>query len=646
MASDEEGITNIYYDKIYLKEQLDKARRTCLCLRSCLPGKKVDDGADDEQQKKKSGPGYGDLRQLLEDFKAECEELQQQLADEGDQVPEDGTENDMDRLLDERIRELRELKALVGDNQECIRDYLGIKGDEEDQQEDAAGVDGQADRADARRRRRKDGDKKIAKSKAHDEKAENQWLDAAKAEQEKVFSAQLDESDRLKKAAVDEFKKKMAEKMGANRLQDEDRDLLHEVESKLSNIDSLIKEEEESQNKLLSDALERRRKRRAALQGKLGGLVDKKDAQEEKIARKLKAAKEQERVQLARLDDEIEQGRKEELESIDTLLKSEHDKKVQKLQKELRAYNKQDPTPKEEHDFSEQLEAYKGKVADLDREMAEEQERQRLALEERLARRRRGRIKDIEDQAAGKETELLNQMQKKSGQAAEELEAVENMLRPVEREGARLDGIAAALRAETAPTINKATGTNNEAGVKSVAGTADAATGTDGSGADAATASLDADPEIAALQAESDKQQEAQDRRVGQVEDQLQEAAERATSEKAAMDRRKQELKDRLANASDEGERRRLMATLGQLDQDWNDRLAQENEAQAKQLKAALEERRRARKKRKDAIAEKRQEKLVHQAEHALDGVLNVDEEEAATAARLLVEKIDEEFAP
>jgi hypothetical protein len=36
------------------------------------------------------------------------------------------------------------------------------------------------------------------------------------------------------------------------------------------------------------------------------------------------------------------------MESIDMLLKSEHDKQVQRLQKELRQYNKQDPTPQEE----------------------------------------------------------------------------------------------------------------------------------------------------------------------------------------------------------------------------------------------------------------------------------------------------------
>lgn len=73
--------------------------------------------------------------------------------------------------------------------------------------------------------------------------------------------------------AVDEFKKKVA----GHSLRDEDRDMLNEVEAKLSNIDALIKGEEDQQNQLLQDALARRRKRRTALQGKLQGLVEKKD---------------------------------------------------------------------------------------------------------------------------------------------------------------------------------------------------------------------------------------------------------------------------------------------------------------------------------------------------------------------------------
>jgi hypothetical protein len=144
------------------------------------------------------------------------------------------------------------------------------------------------------------------------------------------------------------------------------------------------------------------------------------------------------------------------------------------------------------------LEAYKGKVADLEREMADERERQRLALQERLARRRKARIKDVEDQASSRETALVDSMQKKSGQAAEELQAVENMLRPVAREAQRMQEIEAAIKEETAPTVKKVSS-------GAAATTAEAGVGTEAASAEAPTASLDADPEIAALQAETEK---------------------------------------------------------------------------------------------------------------------------------------------
>lgn len=133
----------------------------------------------------------------------------------------------------------------------------------------------------------------------------------------------------------------------------------------------------------------------------------------------------------------------------------------------------------------------------MEREMAEERERQRLALEERLARRRKARIKDVEDQAANKATELVDSMQKKGGHVAEELQAVENMLRPVAREAQRLQEIEAALKEETAPAINKV--------VNRVTTTAEAGVGTEMAATEAPTAALDADQEIAAMQAETEQ---------------------------------------------------------------------------------------------------------------------------------------------
>jgi hypothetical protein len=83
------------------------------------------------------------------------------------------------------------------------------------------------------------------------------------------------------------------------------------------------------------------------------------------------------------------------------------------------------------------------------------------------------------------------------------------------------------------------------------------------------------------------------------------------------------------------------MGQLDQVNRQWRDRLAQENEEQHKRLRAALEERRRARKKLKDELASKRQEKMTEANSIAVEGLLDTDEDKAAESAHLLVEKID-----
>ena len=88
------------------------------------------------------------------------------------------------------------------------------------------------------------------------------------------------------------------------------------------------------------------------------------------------------------------------------------------------------------------------------------------------------------------------------------------------------------------------------------------------------------------------------------------------------------------------------MSQLDQVDKDWAERLAQENDLQQKRLKSALEERRRARKKAKDEADKKTEAEMVKAASTELDGVLNADETEAEERARRLVGTIAEEFSP
>ena len=147
-------------------------------------------------------------------------------------------------------------------------------------------------------------------------------------------------------------------------------------------------------------------------------------------------------------------------------------------------------------------------------------------------------------------------------------------------------------------------------------------------------------------EAELEATRKAEDEKVSAIQDQLQQEAEKTAIAAAKANEKRRELKKRLENTDDEGEKRRLLSQLDQVDKDWADRLAQENDMQQKRLKSALEERRRARKKAKDEAAKKKEEEMVKDASSALKGVLNADEAEAEEGARQLVGTIAEEFSP
>jgi hypothetical protein len=73
--------------------------------------------------------------------------------------------------------------------------------------------------------------------------------------------------------------------------------------------------------------------------------------------------------------------------------------------------------------------------------------------------------------------------------------------------------------------------------------------------------------------------------------------------------------------------------------------LAQENDAQHKRLKQALEERRLAKKKLKDELGNKRLQKLTEAAGEGFNSLLNADEDLIAESAAILTDKLEQEFS-
>ena len=152
--------------------------------------------------------------------------------------------------------------------------------------------------------------------------------------------------------------------------------------------------------------------------------------------------------------------------------------------------------------------------------------------------------------------------------------------------------------------------------------------------------------DIADLEEEIREQGAAGERKLQALQDELGQEVDQAAEAAARVEEKRRELRRRMESAADEGEKRRLMAQLDQVDKEWEQRLARENEAQHKRLRAALEERRRNRKKGQGELATLKEAQLVEGAGQALEDIIRDDQGGAEERGKLLIDKINAEFSP
>lgn len=206
-------------------------------------------------------------------------------------------------------------------------------------------------------------------------------------------------------------------------------------------------------------------------------------------------------------------------------------------------------------------------MAGLEAQAEEDREKQRLALAERLRKRRAARIKGVEDTTKAEEVRLIEEMQEKSRAAGQELEAVQAMLQPVFEEDKRLAAVAERVAETSKPVVGRP------------AGATEAVPGLDADGNEVSpTVALDEAPKAVELSAEAEAKRQAEDAKVGDIQDQLRQEMEKTATAAAKANDRRRELKKRLESTDEEGEKRRLLSQLDQVDKDWADRLAQEND--------------------------------------------------------------------
>ena len=166
-------------------------------------------------------------------------------------------------------------------------------------------------------------------------------------------------------------------------------------------------------------------------------------------------------------------------------------------------------------------------------------------------------------------------MQERAEALAQELAAVSAVLNPVHEEARRLAAIEEEMAAEVQPVVRPKEKR-------------------------AAEEDFDQELEILDLEEGIRKQAGEADSRVAALEAQLNLELQEAAQAAAQVESKRAELKRRIESATDEGEKRRLLAQLDDVNRQWQEQLAHENEAQHKQLRAALEARRLNRKKATD----------------------------------------------
>lgn len=629
LASGEGGGGTLYQDKVASQEQQDRAQRSWLsCLTrgaSSLGSKLAGEVEAAPEEAPPKGPRYDELVQLLSDFRGEYDVLRGQLetveeAKRAEAEAEEARRQREEELLDERISALEDLKEFVRENQACLREYLGLGqtddfGAERQTEAYEADEDGYVDPVVA-------GQRVVAQSESRDAAFAREWEEETRAAQEQAITTELVEHEEQRQQALADYRRRLQE----GRVSAEDgQALLGEVQGKLGSIDALLEEEGAKQSRLLSEALERRRKRRTALQDTVGTLAEKQQAHSDKFSRKLKVIKGQEQEALKQVELDVQQEQAEAVAEIERKIADEKERRVNKLQTELQEFNRRNAGLQGELAFSDKLADYKGRVADLDSAMEREAAKQKAELEERMRKRRAARIKKAEEEAKARELNVIADMQERGESLAQGLEDAQAALSPVAEEEKRLAELAEELAPVVAPVVR---------------------TRSQRAEAEAARDDFDEELDIIDLEEELKQQEEEGEKAVQAVQGELGQALGRTAEAAAETEARRKELRRRMEQAGDEGERRRLMGQLDSLEKDWEQRLAAENELQAKKLKASLEERRRKRKKAQAELTTRKEEKLVEGAGQALEAIIDDAQDGAEARGHALIEKINAEFSP
>lgn len=143
-------------------------------------------------------------------------------------------------------------------------------------------------------------------------KAETDFNSAIKTvineKQSEVYHAELEANENMKQKLLDDYQKRLQ----SNKLNQNERDqLLAELHAKMSHISELAEEEQDRQNHMLNQMLERRRHRKGKLEAAINNLQSKKSSEEDHYQSTIMKIKSDEQREKQRVDDEMAEFEKQ-----------------------------------------------------------------------------------------------------------------------------------------------------------------------------------------------------------------------------------------------------------------------------------------------------------------------------------------------
>lgn len=232
----------------------------------------------------------------------------------------------------------------------------------------------------------------------------------------------------------DKLREVMRAKLAAQGLNEQEQNaLLDEMGAKVGFLGAELSKEQQSQNQRLNSALERRRKKKQAMQGAVQKLHQKQGNEKAKYENELKDMANMEEIEKMRINEDMLREKEEGLKEIEDELAAKKKAKLSGMEKRLDKAKKDGNV-----DFADLLNEYGNMVKGIDADQNDERKDMRKLLDEKLAKRKADRLKALQQKKEEIEKGVDDQLDEKNKKTQADLDQMKGLLMPVTDEEKRI----------------------------------------------------------------------------------------------------------------------------------------------------------------------------------------------------------------